>query len=310
LSGVRVTYSGLVTYGIRLSTVFTGLIFTIIVTRQLTQEEFGTWGLIGGLILYVTIMQPITSYWTTREIARGIESGRTAIITASFFSVIGIIAYILIVYLVGVQTNVEFNILLLSSILVPVMSLQVILNAINLGWKPEAVSYGTLSFEISKIPMALILIYLLQFGIEGAIISMFFAYIVSDIVLAVYARTKIKTKFKIKILKNWLKRSWLPTYRSIFSLVAASDVVVFSIITGSVYGIAYVSAARAVSQLVRHTQGISKGVYPKLLGGGNKEYLQENFVRVLYFAIPSVALTIVFALPYFVDVKQFYRPHH
>ena len=307
MSSVRVTYSGLVTFGIRLTTVFTGIIFTIIVTRELTQEEFGSWGLIGGLILYVTILYPITSYWTTREIARGIESGRTAITTTSFFSIIGIIAYILIVYLVGVQTNVEFNVLLLSSILVPVMFFQAVLNAINLGWKPEAIGYGTLSFEISKIPAALIFVYFLQFGIEGAIISVFIAYVVNNVVLTIYARKRLKAKFRIKILKNWLRRSWLPMYRSIFSLVSSSDVVIFSIITGSVFGIAYVAAARSVSQLVRHTQGISKGVYPKLLSGGKKEYLQENFIRVLYFIIPLFALSVVFARPGLFTLNPIYE---
>ena len=136
---------------------------------------------------------------------------------------------------------------------------------------------------------------------------MFIAYVVNNVVLSIYARKRLKAKFRIKILKNWLRRSWLPMYRSIFSLVSSSDVVIFSIITGSVFGIAYVVAARSVSQLVRHTQGISKGVYPKLLGGGKKELLQENFIRVLYFIIPSFALSVVFARPGLFTLNPIYE---
>ena len=56
MSGIRVTYSGLISFVVGLASVFTGIIFTIIVTRQLTPEEFGTWNLIGGLIVYAVII--------------------------------------------------------------------------------------------------------------------------------------------------------------------------------------------------------------------------------------------------------------
>ena len=71
MSGIRVTYSGLISFVVSLLSVLTGVIFTLIVTRQLSQEEFGTWGLIGGMTGYVLIFGPITTYWVTREIARG-----------------------------------------------------------------------------------------------------------------------------------------------------------------------------------------------------------------------------------------------
>ena len=56
MSGIRVTYSGLISFVVGLASVFTGIIFVLIVTRQLTPEEFGTWNLIGGLIIYVIII--------------------------------------------------------------------------------------------------------------------------------------------------------------------------------------------------------------------------------------------------------------
>jgi len=79
MSGIRVTYSGLISFFVGLTSVFTGIIFVLIVTRQLTPEEFGTWNLMGGLIIYVIIIEPITAYWVTREIARGKETGKTAV---------------------------------------------------------------------------------------------------------------------------------------------------------------------------------------------------------------------------------------
>ena len=88
MSEIRVTYSGLIGLLIGLSTVVSGLIFILIITRSLTPNELGTWGLIGGLLTYVIILEPIISYWTTREIARDVDSGKTAILSSGIFSII------------------------------------------------------------------------------------------------------------------------------------------------------------------------------------------------------------------------------
>ena len=68
---IRVLYSGLFFFVVGIITILTGLVFMLIITRTLSQQEFGTWTLIMGLIVYVTIIEPIGSYWVTREIARG-----------------------------------------------------------------------------------------------------------------------------------------------------------------------------------------------------------------------------------------------
>ena len=51
MSNIRVTYTGLIALAIRLSSIITGLVFILIVTRQLSQEEFGTWGVINGVFV-------------------------------------------------------------------------------------------------------------------------------------------------------------------------------------------------------------------------------------------------------------------
>ena len=297
LSGIRVTYSGLISFAIGLASIFTGLIFTLIVTRSLTPDEFGTWSLIGSLIIYVIIIEPVIAYWTTRETARGIYSGRTAVFSSSLFSAGGVLAYIVIAYYVGIQANADTNILIFASILVPLMFLNRTLTAINLGWKPQVASYGFLVIEISKIPSALVLVYFLDMGLSGAIITTAIAHFASIIVLIIYARDKIKAKFKIEFLKKWIKLSWLPIYPGVASLVFVLDVMVFSVITGSVEGVAFWAAALAITSVAAHSKSISNALYPKLLEGGKKIHLQENLAILFYFAIPLTALSIVFAKP-------------
>ena len=295
MTDIRVTYSGLISLAIGLISVVTGIIFTLIVTRQLSPEEFGTWNLIGSLILYVVIAEPIISYWTTRQVARGIESGRTAVFSSGLFSIVGMIIYLLIVYLVSAQTNAEKDVMLLAVTLVPIIFINRTLVAINLGWRPQATSYGILVFEVCKIPFALLLVYFLDTGVSGAIIATAFGYISSTIVLGYYAKDRLKDAFNFGFLKGWIKLSWLPMYPGIGSFIFTLDVLIFSIITGSVVGLAYYSVALAIAALVGHSGMISQALYAKLLEGGKRDYLRENLIRFFYFGIPLTAISIVFA---------------
>lgn len=291
------TYTGLISFAVRLSSVFTGIIFTLIVTRELSQDEFGTWSLIGGLLLYVVTIDFVISYWVTREIARDIESGRTAIISGMVLSIGGVLAYLLIVYLVGMGTDANQDILYFATILIPVMFVNDIIHYMNAGWKPQIVSYGFFVSEITKVPAALILVYLLQMGLHGAILATFISYIASILLHVVYGRKKLRSSFQKKFLKKWFKLSWLPLYQSIPNVAFVSDVVIFSIMTGSVIGAAYMTAARTISNVVMHASVISDAIYPKLLGGGREEHLQENLIKMLYFSIPLLCLTIVLSRP-------------
>ena len=161
MSSIRVTYSGLIGLVIGLSTIITGMIFILIVTRSLSPEELGTWGLIGGLITYVVILEPMISYWTQREIARDIDSGKTAVISSGVFSIVGTLAFLLIAFVVSEPTNTDIDILFFAALMIPFSFLNRTLSAIALGWKPHVNSYGVLVFDIAKIPSAFVFVYLM-----------------------------------------------------------------------------------------------------------------------------------------------------
>ena len=297
MSGIRVAYSGLISMLIGLISVVTGLVFTLIVTRTLTPEEYGSWGLIGSLIMYVLILDPIITYWTTRELARGVDSGKTALVTHGLFSLAGVGLYFLISIFIANETVVPFEILLVGALLVPVTFVNRVLTALNLGWKPQATSYGIIAFELSKIPFAILLVIMLDLGLEGAIFATLIAYIASIIVLGINARSKLRTSLQKIFLKKWIKLSWIPLYRHSSAVVFSLDVAIFVIICDSVIGVAYYSAALAISILVGHAGLVAQALYPKLLSGGSKEHLNESLIRYFYFGFPLVAISIAFAQP-------------
>lgn len=307
LEKIRVTYSGLIAFGIRLVSIFTGLIFTLIVTRQLSPQEFGTWGLINGIIIYAMIINPIINYWVTREIARGEKTGKTAIFSSSIFSVGGVCIYLISAYIVGIQSDADLNALLFATLLVPVIFLYNCLTAINLAYKPQAISYGFLVFEILKIPAGLFFVYFYGFGVQGAILATLLAYVASTVVLGFYAKEQLRTRFQKEYLLKWMRFFWIPFYRSLPGLIQMSDVTVFSIITGSVVGVAYFTAARTFGMLVNHVRGFNTGLYPKLLETGKQEFLQENLIKLFYFAFPLTAFSITFAKPGLFALNPIYQ---
>lgn len=290
------TYSGLISLAVGLITIFTGMIFTLIVTRQLTEQEFGTWNLIGSLIGYV-MFETIFSYWIVRETARGSYTAKTGLISSGIFSVVAIIAYLIIIFLVNEQSDADTNALYFATILIPLIFINKTLVGINLGSKPHALGYGIIAFEIGKIPIALIFVYYLHLGVEGAILASFGAYLASTGILYYYAKEKIRGSLKKEYLKKWLKLSWLPLYKDLPNTIFLSDVVIFSLITGSVVGIAHITIARAISNTIAQTASFSKAVYPKLVAGGKDEFFQENLIRYFFFAFPLFSMSITFAKP-------------
>lgn len=304
---IRVIYSGLFFFVVGIITILTGLAFMLIVTRTLSQQEFGTWTLITGLIFYITLIQPITTYWITREIARKEESAKTGIISSGIFSSLGIFVFIIIVFFVSEQTESAKNVLLFAIIIIPVSFLNLVLESINLGFKPHVTSLGKLTLEISKIPLAIIFIFYLDLGVQGVILSITFAYIPSIILLFYYAREKITGAIKQELLIKWIKLSWIPLYPGIYSLLRTLDLLIFTLITGSVLGLAYYGAALSVSALVTHSTSISSAVYPKLLSEEKTDYLQDIITKMFYFAIPLFAISITFGRPGLFALNPFYE---
>ena len=307
MSEVRVGYSGLISFATGIMMVFTGLAFTVILTRNLSPEEFGTWNLILGLIIYGLILEPIISYWSTRETARNIQSQKTSVFFGGLFSLIGIVSYIVISYFVGGQPHVDQNILFFGVVLIPLMFINRILNAINIGWKPQVTSYATLGIEITKVLAGLILIYFLNFGIVGAILTLALAQMVSIFIQIVFARNKIRNEIKISFLKKWLKFSWVTIYPTLNSVIARSDIIIFIILSESMVGLALFSASIVISSLTTNSMAISSTVYPKLLGGGKQNYLQGNFTRLFYFGLPLAAISITFAKPGLFTLNPIYE---
>ena len=295
MNNIRVTHSGFIAFFVGLGSIFTGILFTLIVTRQLSPEEFGIWTIIGSMVGYFLISEPIISYWTTRQIARDEPVGKTSLVSSIIFASGSLPMCIVFVYLFAHVEPEFFNTMLLAVILVPIVFVSQTLTGINLGHKPHSMGIEVLIFESLKVPAGLGLVYFLNLGIEGAIIAVTIAYAGKIIIQLRYAKQKLFVRINFIYLKNWIKQSWIPMYWSASNIIWTFDVLVFTIIIGSVVGVAYYAAALTITNVIAHAGKISQALYPKLLAKGDHAYISENFTRMLYFAIPLLFITIVFS---------------
>jgi len=297
LSDIRVTYSGLIAFVVGIIGIIIGLLFTLIITRKLSPEEFGIWGLIGSIITYFLISEAVFSTWSTRQIARGEEIGKSSLVSSGLFSLGAIPIYILYVFFIGNNSNVDFGILLFGVILLPLNFLSQSLTAINLAHKPQATSFSLVFFQLLKIPAALAFVVFFELGVEGAIFALFVSFIAKIILQMYFAKHKLKNKFSSAMLRRWLRLSWIPLYSTIPRYISGLDVVLYSILTGSVIGIAFFTVSFSIARIVSHSGSISQAVYPKILSEKKFVNIKENLNLTMYFSLPLLGISVIFAEP-------------
>lgn len=289
------TYSGLLGFVVAMGSMLAGLVFIVTVTRQLSPEEFGVWAVIGSMTFYSIAAEPVISYWTTRQVARGTPVGKTSVASASMFASCSVPIYLVSIYLFTSIEPAFFNSMLLGMILVPVMFVKYVLSSINLGYRPHAVSVGVAAFQATKIPTGLALVFFLELGLGGAILAVFAAHVVDIAVQLRYARLRLAVRLDFAYLRGWIRQSWLPLYGRIPGVLSTLDIILYTAITGSVIGAAYYAAALVAARMVGRTNRISQALYPKLLAEGSRDHISENFTLLMYFAIPLLALSVLFS---------------
>lgn len=297
MNNIRVNYSGFIAFIGGLISVTLGFIFTLTVTRTLTPEDYGVWGLLFSIVSYLLISEVIISYWTTRQIARGENIGKSSILSSLFLSISIIPVFIIYIFFIS-QNGVEhFETLLLGILLIPVIFLSQTLSSINLGHKPHIVSFSQIIFQLIKIPLALLTLTVFDLGVLGIVIAIFFAFVGKIFVSLYYSKDWLKNKFSLNQLRNWIKFSWVPMFAHIPNFLITVDVALYSLVTGSVIGIAYFQASYAIAAIVQNSGTISQALYPKLLSNKKFDGIKTNFNYILYFSILLVGISIIFSKP-------------
>jgi len=297
MTDVRLRFAGIIGFLSKILSLFTGLAFTILITRNLSIIEFAQWGLINSILIYGALPASILGYWFSRYTARGIPIAKYGILISFFFIVAGVVLFFLSGYLFLEDFEILLPVLLFASLQVPTSSLVGILSSIANGKKPEYSSYGFLAFEIIKVLIAFIVVFSKGISLLDAIIIVIIAEGIQAIILTILLRDEIKKKVNFENLKKMFRAIWIPLFNQVPGTIFSSDVLIVSLITASLTQIAFFKIGIVFSGIISFGGYLVYPLYIKLLNGGKSDDIAISIKLMLTFTIPLAVGIFILAKP-------------
>ncbi len=306
---VRLRYSGFIVFTTQVLSLITGLVFTLLLTRNMSTDQFNIWTNIFDYTGYFLLFNPVLPFWATRFVARGKEgavktsvSAQLTIALAStliYFPVIVLISrsigtssYLLIYLIAGFYILTFYSITIFESILQCI--------------KPQFVGYGLMIEEIVKVSVALVLILGFKQLFLGAILGLVVSCVVQVFFYGYLLRSYFKQKIHWGYLKEWLKGSPAIAYNAIGGQLM-STVFILLFLYGGSGARAYYQAALTFTVIISYANSLAFALYPKLLAKTcNDEQVGVSFRTVMMLAIPFATITMAMSMSFLTILKISY----
>ena len=288
MSRVRLRLSGGLFFAANLVGYITGFVFTVFITRRLSEEEFGVWALISSLIIYSLTPYNLVGSWVSRDAARGRKVLETALALWALLIPVSIIIYISAGVGSASAINYDLNIMLLGLIaLIPYIFLK-LGSAIQMGYAPQNVGVARILFEISKVIFALSFVVVLKLGLVGAIMSLSLAYVLQSSLLLYKSIPLSQRKFRRDWVVKWLKGVPINVIRVLNDILSATNIVLMSVILGQAVIAGYWQAAVSAAALATSSRLLTMGLEARLLSGGSQKDVDKIFNFSMMLAIPML----------------------
>jgi O-antigen/teichoic acid export membrane protein len=307
---VRLRYSGFILFLSRLFSVGTGLLFSLMITRNIPAEEYGVYGNLGDVLSYFTLLSGIFPFWTARFAARKYSgSSKTGLTANLLISLPCALTYIVALPTIMSAFQIDEKYLIIYAIITVEMLELYLLTAfesILQAKRPQAVGFGFLIFELCKVVLGFVLIMQLRLGLFGVIISVISAYLFQILFYLRSTLPEFHEKVKRNYVKKWLKASPFNLYG-----IAGQQIVSFYLILLFVHGgrlsRAYYGAAMAIAGIIGYSSLLGYALYPRLLSKDRPEDIHTSLRMVLMFAIPMTAGAVVLSASYLAILNEIYR---
>lgn len=286
---IRLRYPGFLLFTFRLISVGTGLLFTLMITRSITLEEYGIYNNLSDILSYFTLASQIIPFWVTRFIARGHSgSSKTGLIMNTLIALSSTAIYLITIskILDSLQVSEKFLPLYATgAFLIIERYLQAIFEAILYPRHPELIGFGLLVSELSKVAAGFILIIGLKMGLMGALTSIIASLLTQILFYFKETLGDVYGKIDWKYVKEWFKASLLNIYEIICSRILALPSIFLFIFSGEAAR-AYYGASSAIASIVGYSSSLSFALYPRLLLKINPQDISLSIKMVSLFAIP------------------------
>jgi hypothetical protein len=274
--------------------VATGLIFTLLITRNTSPSQYGVWENVFDLMAYFILLAGAIPFWTTRFVARNKEGSTKTGIAANL--IIGVISITLYIPLVPFITS-ALNVAQAYVVLYFMASAQIIetylinqFEATLRAERPQAVGYGLLFEEITKVSLAYVLIVRLlpQQPLTGAMISLTVAFVIQIIYYLKLMSPSFREKIQWDYVREWLKGSIAYIYYAVGGQMSAVFLIMLFVLGGQAARGDY-GAATTIASIITYSSYLSFALYPRLLTDQRSEDVSTSLKLVLMFAIPLTA---------------------
>ena len=294
-SSVRPRRTGLIVFASRIVSVFTGLLFLVMITRWLTPSQFGLWEFIIDVVAFAAYPTGIITYWATREVARGKPVARTALLTSQMTSVLGIGFYLLLVILSYRVVGSGLGPFLLSVALVPLAYWTQSAASLVSGYDPAISGYSLFLSEPAKLIVAYPLLFVFKVGIYGVIVAIAVSYLVQGLYTTYRLGPASEGKFDLSLGLHWLEDWHVPTLVTASYILSVADTFAASIGQGGTSLAGYYQAAFQVATIVSYATYLSVALYPLMLRDSSDKLPGEVLEFALLFAMPMVAGAVALA---------------
>lgn len=288
---VRIHYSGFIIFGAKLISVATGIGFTLLITRNTTSSDYGVWANIFDLIAYFAILATSIPFWTTRFVAHGKEGAtKTGLVANLVIAVVSSACYLPLAFLITAAWGTSAYLVIYLVATIQIINIHVItaLEGSLRAMRPQAVGYGLLVEELTKVPLAYVLIVTLQQPLLGAMISIVAAVVVQTVYYLRILSGEFKQKVQWGYVKEWVRGSVANIYQAIGNQIAAT-VFLLLLSYGTPAARGNYQAAATIASIIAYSSFLSFALYPKLLAEGKMADVTASLKMVMMFAIPMTA---------------------
>lgn len=289
--------------------VVTGIIFTLLLTRNMTKQQYGIWANIFDLLGYFTLLSGLFPFWATRFVARGKEGAtKTALLANLLVALASTAVYLPLISLV----TGAFGISEAYIILYIVASLQIvnlymisILESCLRAVKPQMIGYGLLIEELCKVVSAYILMVGFHQSFLGAMLSLIIAASIETLYYVRLLAKDLKQRIQWSYLREWLKGSTANVYYAVGNQLVAFVFILLFLFGGQAARGEY-QAAATFANVVGYASFLAFALYPKLLAKNSLEDVAFSLRTVLMFAIPLAAIIIAMSESLLTILNVFY----
>ena len=277
--------TGFVAFVVRMGSLLSGLVFSLIVARRLSEEDFGAWTYVGRLVSYFAVTASFISFWAARDAGRGGRPLKTALLGSGIMAAVLSLVYLGVVGFSASAIGREPWVVLLGLMQLPVLHLLNTAEGVSYGHRPILTAYGFAFFEVAKVFYAFLAVYVVGLGLTGVFASLALAQLV-QLLLLVYLQRDVLGGVVLSDLVRWLKGFSIPLIGVVNGFVYGLDVFLGGVLYGSALPLAYWQAALTVALVVGMYNNLTVGLYPALLSGGGGGEVEKVFRFAMMLGTP------------------------